>query len=50
LPLVGRRRPGRSLRFTAIGVREAEQARRSQEAEIEAQVGLIRSVPGEDSR
>ena len=44
LPLVGRRRPGRPIRFTAVNVREAEQARRTQEAEIEAQIGRMRSV------
>ncbi len=48
LPLAGRRRPGRPMRFTAVSVREAEQARRTQEAEIEAQIGAIRSVPRED--
>jgi allophanate hydrolase subunit 2 len=50
LPLVGRRRPGRALRFTAVSVRAAEQARRTQEAEIEAQIARMRSLPGEDSR
>ena len=46
LPLVGRRRPGRALRFTAVSVRAAEQARRTQEAEIEAQIARMRSIPG----
>ena len=44
LPLVGRRRPGRTLRFTAVDLRTAEQARRTQEAEIEAQIGRMRTV------
>jgi allophanate hydrolase len=49
LPLVGRRRPGRSMRFTAVSVREAEQARRTQEAEIEGQIRRMRRVPCADA-
>ncbi len=48
LPLVGRRRPGRSLRFTAVSVREAEQARRAQEAEIKTQIDRLRRFPCEN--
>ena len=36
LPAVGRRRPGDRIRFAAITVAEAEQARRDQEASLEA--------------
>jgi allophanate hydrolase len=50
LPLVARRRPGRLIRFSAVDVRTAEQARRAQEAEIAAQIGRIRSVPQEPPR
>ena len=49
LPLVGRRRPGRSLRFTAVSVRAAEQARRTQEAEIEGQIRRMRRIPRTDA-
>lgn len=41
LPLVGRRRPGRTVRFTAVEVREAEELRRKQEAAIQHQIARI---------
>jgi allophanate hydrolase len=50
VPLVGRRRPGRALRFTAVDVPAAEQARRTQEAEIEAHISRMRSIAREDCR
>jgi allophanate hydrolase len=48
LPVVGRRRPGRPVRFAAVSVREAEAARREQEAAIAAQLSRLRSVPCEN--
>ncbi len=44
IPVVGRRRPGRSIRFTAIDVREAEGLRRKQEAEILDELNSLRVV------
>ncbi len=32
IPVIGRRKPGRAIRFVAVGVREAERLRREQEA------------------
>ena len=49
LPLVGRRRPGRPIRFTAVEVQAAEQARRAQEVEIEARIARLREIPRADS-
>ncbi|MFD2272666.1 hypothetical protein ACFS07_19920 [Undibacterium arcticum] len=34
IPLLGRRKPGQKIRFTAIGVGEAESLRRTQEADF----------------
>ncbi|HJQ64624.1 MAG TPA: biotin-dependent carboxyltransferase family protein [Burkholderiales bacterium] len=44
LPVVGRRRPGRPIRFVAVDVREAEQLRRNQEAAIQQQISHFRNV------
>lgn len=44
LPLVGRRRPGRTIRFAAIGVEEAERLRAAQEAALEREIDALRSV------
>jgi allophanate hydrolase len=41
LPVVGRRRPGRTIRFTAVEVQEAEELRREQEAAIQRQIARI---------
>jgi allophanate hydrolase len=41
LPVVGRRRPGRTIRFTAVEVQEAEELRRKQEAAIQRQIARI---------
>jgi hypothetical protein len=37
------------MRFTAVSVREAEQARRTQEAELEGQIRRMRRVPCADA-
>ena len=44
LPVVGRRRPGRTMRFVAVDVLEAERLRRRQEAVIEEQISRLRNV------
>jgi allophanate hydrolase len=44
LPLVGRRRPGRTVRFAAVDVREAERLRRAREAAIDEQISRLRNV------
>ena len=44
LPLVGRRRPGRAIRFAAIGVEEAERLRAAQEAALQHEIDALRSV------
>jgi allophanate hydrolase len=44
LPVVGRRRPGRAIRFVAVDVREAEQLRRNLETAIQQQISRIRNV------
>ncbi|MGQ0750009.1 MAG: biotin-dependent carboxyltransferase family protein [Betaproteobacteria bacterium] len=44
LPLVGRRRPGRAIRFSAVPVEEAEALRRMQEAVVQQQIDRIRSI------
>ena len=41
IPVIGRRRPGRTVRFAAIDVLEAERARREQETAIEEMVRAI---------
>ena len=41
IPLVGRRRPGRTIRFVAVDVREAEQLRRQHEAMVDKEVNAI---------
>jgi len=41
IPLLGRRKPGRKIRFAAVDVAEAEALRRQQEADIERQCTLI---------
>jgi biotin-dependent carboxylase-like uncharacterized protein len=42
IPVVGRRRPGRAIRFVAVDVREAEQLRREQEAALRQVVDNLR--------
>jgi allophanate hydrolase len=42
IPALGRRRPGRKLRFTAVSVREAEDLRRAQEATLRRMMGSLR--------
>jgi biotin-dependent carboxylase-like uncharacterized protein len=44
LPLVGRRRPGRPIRFVAVDVREAEQLRKTQEAAIRREIDSLRPL------
>ena len=44
LPLVGRRRPGRTIRFSAVAVEEAEALRKAQEAALQQQIDRIRNV------
>jgi len=44
LPVVGRRRPGRTIRFVAVEVREAERLRRNQEAAIEQQISRLSTI------
>ncbi|MDP2708154.1 MAG: biotin-dependent carboxyltransferase family protein [Burkholderiales bacterium] len=41
IPVVGRRKPGRPIRFAAVGVREAERLRREQEAAISEFISRI---------
>lgn len=41
LPVVGRRRPGRSIRFSAVSVEEGEALRRAQEAALQQQIERI---------
>jgi biotin-dependent carboxylase-like uncharacterized protein len=41
VPLVARRKPGRTIRFAAVEVEEAESLRKAQEALLEAQIGSI---------
>jgi biotin-dependent carboxylase-like uncharacterized protein len=45
LPIVGRRRPGGAIRFTAVSVEEAEQAARDAEREIETMIASLEPVP-----
>ena len=42
IPVVGRRKPGRTIRFVAIEVREAQRLRREQEAAIATEISDIR--------
>ena len=44
LPVVGRRRTGRTIRFSAVAVEEAERLRRAQEAALQQQIDRIRNV------
>jgi biotin-dependent carboxylase-like uncharacterized protein len=44
LPVVGRRRPGRAIRFSAVSVEEGEALRRAQEAALQQQIDRIRSI------
>jgi len=44
LPLVGRRRPGRPIRFVSIEVREAERHRKEQEAAIRHEIDALHTV------
>jgi allophanate hydrolase subunit 2 len=44
VPVVGRRRPGRSVRFTAVEVGEAERLRREQEARMENIIQRMRHI------
>ncbi len=41
VPLVGRRRPGRPIRFVAVGVHEAERLRREQEGALSVLISSI---------
>jgi allophanate hydrolase len=42
IPVVGRRRPGRAIRFVAVEVHEAERLRRAQEAALQQETDAIR--------
>jgi allophanate hydrolase len=42
IPCLGRRRPGRKLRFASVTVREAEGLRREQEATLRRMIGSLR--------
>jgi biotin-dependent carboxylase-like uncharacterized protein len=44
VPMVGRRRPGRSVRFTAVEVGEAERLRREQEARMDNIIPRMRHI------
>ena len=41
IPVIGRRKPGRSIRFVAVGMHEAEQLRKDQEAAISEFISRI---------
>jgi allophanate hydrolase len=45
IPVMGRRKPGRTLRFEAVEVSEAGRLRRQQETMIERACGAIRALP-----
>jgi biotin-dependent carboxylase-like uncharacterized protein len=47
LPVLGRRRPGRKVRFAAVTVQEAEQLRRAQEVELARTIETLREVNAE---
>jgi allophanate hydrolase len=44
IPVIGRRKPGRRIRFVAVGVDEAELLRRQQEAAIRLQAENLSAV------
>ena len=44
MPLLGRRRPGRKVRFAAVSVEEAERLRRTQELEFKRAAGSLRAA------
>lgn len=44
LPVVGRRKPGRPIRFIAVEVRQAELLRKEREAAIQREIGGLRPV------
>ena len=44
IPVVGRRKPGRAIRFAAIDVREAERLRKEQEAAVRREMADIHDV------
>lgn len=44
IPVVGRRKPGRTIRFAAVDVSVAERLRRDQEAAIESACSALRSL------
>jgi biotin-dependent carboxylase-like uncharacterized protein len=44
LPVVGRRRPGRTLSFVAVEVHEAERLRREQETAVQLHIDRIRRI------
>ena len=46
IPVLGRRKPGRAIRFAAIDVREGARLRREQEAWVTREVDSIRNVDG----
>ena len=45
VPVIGRRKPGRAVRFTAVEVEEAGRLRREQETAIELECSAIRPLP-----
>ncbi len=44
VPVIGRRKPGRAIRFAAVEVKMAEQLRRAQEAAIALECGAVRAM------
>lgn len=44
IPVVGRRRPGRPIRFVAVDVRAAERLRREQEAALRQEITAFREI------
>ncbi len=44
IPVVGRRRPGRPIRFVAVEVREAERLRRAQATALQQEIAGIREI------
>jgi allophanate hydrolase len=44
IPVVGRRRPGRTLRFVAVDVKEAARLRKKHESAIERETKAIRLI------
>lgn len=48
LPVLGRRRPGRKVRFVAVSVEAAEQVRRAQEAELLRTIETLCEVSAEE--